>query len=210
MFLPTTMKVLMALASIAVALVSYRFLLLGLDQAFAYLHMHLDARKTVFTLHVTFGPLALAIGALQFFHSIRRRQPAIHRWLGRTYAFSILIAGLAGLGLAFGSLDRPVAATGFGLLSVIWLYTTFRGVQAARHGRFDEHRKWMIRSFALTFAAVTLRLQLPVLMGAFGMDYLEASHIVGWSCWVPNLLIAEWILLRRPDSPDQETTITRA
>lgn len=200
MFQSTAMKILMALASIAVALVSYRFLLLGLDHAFDAMRMHLDARKAVFTLHVSFAPLALGIGALQFFHGIRRRKPIVHRWLGRAYAVAVLIAGLAGLALALGSLDRPIAAAGFGMLSVIWLFVTFRGVQLARAGRFGEHRKWMIRSFALTFAAVTLRLQLPVLIAALGMDYVEASAILGWSCWVPNLLVAEWLLLRLPGS----------
>ena len=66
----------------------------------------------------------------------------------------------------------------------------------ARAGRIAEHRQWMIRSFALTFAAVTLRLYLPVLFTVGNMDYFEASNYVAWLCWVPNILFAE-VYLRR-------------
>jgi hypothetical protein len=51
----------------------------------------------------------------------------------------------------------------------------------------------MIRSFALTFAAVTLRLYLPFPM-IWGFEFIEGYRIIAWLCWVPNLLIAElWI-----------------
>jgi len=51
---------------------------------------------------------------------------------------------------------------------------------------------------ALTFAAVTLRLYLPVLGGTLGFE--TGYPIVAWLCWVPNLIVAEWILRRRARS----------
>ena len=65
----------------------------------------------------------------------------------------------------------------------------------ARARRFDEHRRWMIRSFALTFAAVTLRLQIPVSQ-ILGYDFMESYRIIAWSAWVPNLILAEMYLRR--------------
>ena len=56
--------------------------------------------------------------------------------------------------------------------------------------RFDEHRAWMIRSFALTFAAVTLRIYLP-LIPLTDMPFIEGYRAISFLCWVPNLVIAE-------------------
>lgn len=53
----------------------------------------------------------------------------------------------------------------------------------------------MTRSFALTLAAVTLRIYLPLL--ASQMSFLTAYLIVSWVCWVPNLLAAEWLVATR-------------
>jgi hypothetical protein len=55
----------------------------------------------------------------------------------------------------------------------------------------------MIRSFALTFAAVTLRLYL-IPPAIAGVDFVTAYQWIAWLCWVPNLAIAEaWIASRR-------------
>ena len=64
-------------------------------------------------------------------------------------------------------------------------------------GRIASHRAWMFRSFALTFAAVTLRLQMPA-AGMAGMSFEEFYPIIAWSCWVPNLVAAElWLAFSR-------------
>ncbi len=54
----------------------------------------------------------------------------------------------------------------------------------------------MIRSYALTFAAVTLRIYLPLSQIA-GMPFDPAYQTISWLCWVPNLIVAEWIILRQ-------------
>ena len=55
----------------------------------------------------------------------------------------------------------------------------------------------MIRNFALTLAAVTLRNYMPLMLLAFGPSFRQSYVTVSWLCWVPNLLVAEW-LVRRP------------
>jgi len=188
---------LMAGLSLAVALVSYRFLVLGMDAAFRVLQVNVNADRMVFATHVIASPVALTAGLMQFLPRLRARRPGLHRLTGRVYAIAVLFGGVSGLLLAASALDRPVAAAGFSVLAVIWLVITARGVLLARAGRLVLHRKWMIRSFALSFAAVTLRLQLPLLF-SLGMQYPEASSIVAWTCWVPNLLVAQWLLGRLP------------
>ena len=78
---------------------------------------------------------------------------------------------------------------------MIWIAVNILGWRAAVRGRFVEHRRWMIRSWALTLAAVTLRLYLPASM-ALELPFLEAYRVIAWLCWVPNLLAAEaWLRL---------------
>lgn len=146
------------------------------------------------TLHVAGAGTALMIGAFQFLPAVRRRR-TLHRWLGRTYAASVIVGGSAGLVLAFGTTAGPVASLGFGLLAPIWIYTTAQGWLTARARRFEEHRRWMIRSFALTFAAVTLRLYLPLGMMA-GLSFNEIYVATAWISWLPNLLLAELYIRR--------------
>ena len=119
----------------------------------------------------------------------------MHRWLGRTYVFACLTGGVGGLILAFGSTAGPIATAGFGGLAVIWIISNIQGWRAARARRFDAHRAWMIRSFALTFAAVTLRLYLP-LIPFTGVPFVVGYRAISFLAWVPNLIAAE-IYLRR-------------
>ena len=53
----------------------------------------------------------------------------------------------------------------------------------------------MIRSFALTFAAVMLRIYLPLAQVA-GIPFDVSYPVISFLCWVPNLLVAELLLQR--------------
>jgi len=184
--------------TIAISVVSFRFLALGLEGAFPNMMNHITDRKTVFLLHITASSVALLFGLFQFVPRLRAKMPALHRWTGRFYGSTILIGGLSGLIMAAGIMgDRPVAGSGFGLLAIIWLGVTVQAVRLAIVGRIKEHRHWMIRSYALTLAAVTLRLYLPFFLIAGEMEYAMATNYVAWLCWVPNLLVAEMYLRRR-------------
>jgi hypothetical protein len=54
----------------------------------------------------------------------------------------------------------------------------------------------MIRSYALTLAAVMLRIYLP-LSQVFAIPFEPAYQTIAWLCWVPNLVVAEWLILRQ-------------
>lgn len=55
---------------------------------------------------------------------------------------------------------------------------------------------WAIRSFALTFSAVTIRLQLGASFAA-GQRFEDFYWMLSWTCWIPNLFVAEWLIRRR-------------
>lgn len=146
-------------------------------------------------LHVAAAGTALLVGVFQFLPAIRARR-TLHRMLGRIYATACVLGGAAGFMLALGTTAGPLAAWGFGLLAPAWIYTTVQGVRAARDRRLGDHRRWMIRSFALTFAAVTLRLYIPLGILA-GLSFEQIYVATAWISWVPNLVLAELYLRRR-------------
>jgi len=184
-----------ALLGAAVALVSYRYVLgVGL---FAPNVMQNRFVQPWIVVHAGGASTALLVGALQFLPRFRARGARTHRWVGRLYAAGCLAGGVSGLVLAVGTSAGPLAGWGFGLLAVCWLATTAQGWRFARSRRFEDHRRWMIRSFALTFAAVTLRIYMP-LAPLLGLDPLKAYVAIAWLCWVPNLLAAELWLRGRP------------
>jgi len=158
----------------------------------------------VFYVHIAFSGLALLVGGFQFSRRIRQRSRRAHRWIGRVYVGSVFVGGGAGLVMAAVSSAAFVGFFGFGTLAVLWIWTTYRGYRSARIGDFAEHQAWMIRSFALTYAAPTLRLWLILLMVVqlpFGVDEATAAANayapVPFLCWLPNIVIAEYLIRRR-------------
>jgi hypothetical protein len=105
----------------------------------------------------------------------------------------VLVGGLAGLLMAFHAFGGIAARLGFACLALAWLYTGLRAYLAARAREFALHRRWMVRNFALSFAAVTLRLWLPASM-VLGIPGELAYPVIAWLCWVPNLVVAQLLL----------------
>jgi uncharacterized membrane protein len=147
-------------------------------------------------IHVVGGVTALLLGPLQFVKRIRERMPALHRASGRIYVGACAIGAPAGFMLAIGTVAGPVAATGFAIPALLWPVFTYLGVRAAIDRRFDEHRKWMLRSYAITANAITLRLMLPM-AGFLGFEFMPAYRVIAWLGWITNLALMEIYLRRR-------------
>lgn len=150
-----------------------------------------------FFIHVGLGGIALLSGWSQFFKNFRNRHLKLHRGLGLIYIIAVLLSGLTSLYIAYYTEGGLIAIVGFEALGILWLFTTLIAYQAIKTKKPDEHENWMIRSYALTFAAVTLRLWLPLFMEVFHMSFTEAYRIVAWLCWVPNLMIAQLIIRKK-------------
>jgi uncharacterized membrane protein len=188
--------VLTVLSSLAVGL--YAFSVVLLPQARPPFAADLVDRWGVIAfLHFAGSGIALTCGALQFSQRLRARAPAVHRWIGRVYVSAVLGGGSAGLVMATASSGGIAARIGFGLLAVLWLSSTARAYVAIRQRDIRTHRTWMFRSFGLTFAAVTLRIYLPLSQIA-GIPFDVAYPVIAWVSWVPNLLLAN--LLQREAS----------
>lgn len=180
--------------SIAIALGSLRFLIADIALVMPAMVHHALERPLLLYAHIFFAPFALAIMPFQFGKSLRMARPGVHRWLGRAYGVAILISGTAGVFLGLQTIQGPVAASGLVTLAVAWLSTTAFAVYFAITRDIPAHRRWMIRSAALTVSAVTLRLYMIV--GALTVGEESSYPLICWLCWVPNLMFAEWLIRR--------------
>lgn len=166
-------------------------------------------------VHATTAGIALLIGPFQFFGSIRRRHPKIHRLIGRTYLLAGILPGaLSGIVVAVLTTAGPVAVISFVVLDIVWLYSAWRAYRAVRSRDFAEHERWMHRNMALTFAAVTLRIylglfifvQIPMLDAVYGGDF-DALFNVAYNASIVSSIVFNWLFmelyLRRKRSRSQ-------
>jgi hypothetical protein len=120
--------------------------------------------------------------------------------LGDSAAFALVGIAPTALGFApnatYDSSQFGLVVLGFGTLAVVWMVVSAAALIRARQRRFAEHRAWMIRSYALTFAAVTARV-VPVPLFFVTQDPVLATILTFWS-WPLNLMVAEWLVRRTP------------
>lgn len=162
--------------------------------------------QVAFYVHIVSAGLALALGPWQFSKRLRTRHPLTHRWIGRTYMITLGLGSVAAFIMSMFSSVGISGFFGFAALAVLWGWTALRGYKAARARQFREHEAWMIRNFALTYAAVTLRLwmgvlilvQLPFSDGREFTDIFNQAYApLPYLCWIPNIVVAEFMVRRR-------------
>lgn len=151
-------------------------------------------------LHIVAAGLALLLSPVQLSGRIRRRVPGLHRAVGRVAITCVLAGGLAGLVLSPMNVADEIGFAGFGALALLWTGFASAGLLTIRRGDAAAHRRWMLRAFAMTYAAVTLRLWLVVLVPVAG-DFRTAYDFVPFLCWVPNLIVVELVIRRRGRLP---------
>lgn len=146
-------------------------------------------------IHIIFGTIALFLGAINVLLGIKRKTSKLHHRLGRIYGISVFIAAPAGLFMAQYAFGGTIGRIGFSTLAVLWFFTLIAAMYAIIIKKdFSNHAFWIILNFSLTFAAVTLRIQVApfALLSNFESYYA----IIAWTCWVPNLFIG-YLIARR-------------
>ena len=202
---------LLALGVLSLGVAGYAIAVYGFMPLGALLHPDMRAVFETYPLgiyaHVFGSAVALALGPFQFASQLRARHPRLHRLSGRLYlGVGVLVGGLAGLFMALHAFGGLPARAGFAGLAVAWLATGLLAYRAIRARDTQAHRRWMVRTFALTFAAVMLRLYLPASV-ASGVPFEAAYPAIAWLCWVPNLVVAELLVRRTRGAP---TTTARS
>ena len=165
--------------------------------------------------HIFTATVATVTGLAQFWPWLRNNHPRVHRWTGRAYFFagvfpSTLLAVPVALTAAFGVSNQA----GLLIVDLAWASTAIAGYRAARQRRFADHRRWMIRNYALTFSSLFSRLVQPVIAllviaqakgPSYRGDGLTIQHdIASASIWVGVLMAvvaAEFYVQRRYGVP---------
>lgn len=147
--------------------------------------------------HVAGGVIALGLGVIQLWLGLTNRTAGLHRALGKLYVLVIAVGSVAGFYLSLTIPSNLPYAAGLFTLCVAWVITTFMAVLAIRRRDVLQHREWMMRSYAVTFAFVTFRFGVEALTRA-GVSLGDAQVVMAWACWaVPLLALEPLIQLRR-------------
>ncbi len=148
-----------------------------------------------FYIHITSSLFVMGGGAFQFFPEIIRRFPRFHRNIGKMYVFFILLlAAPSGLILAFYANGGLAARVGFSMQCLVWWTVTYFAWNEIMQKKYENHVNMMIRSFAVTLAAMSLRTESYIMYYWLGTKPIETYLTVTWLSWVGNLLLAEIII----------------
>jgi uncharacterized membrane protein len=172
-------------------------------------YLHIRLWKTAFYTHVFSSVLALAAGLTQFSENVLKNYRRLHRIIGWIYAVDILVINFpAAMVMAYYANGLLPSKIAFTILDCLWLWFTLKAVIAARKGNISQHKRFMIRSFALTFSAITLRSWKIILISTIHPDPLALYMIDAWLGFVPNLLFAEWLIWKGKKEENYRSSLT--
>ena len=154
--------------------------------------------RTAFYIHVFSSILTLLAGFTQFSTFILKEHKMLHRIMGRIYVVAVLFINFpSGMILAFNANGHLPSRIAFILLDSLWFWFTLQAFLKIKKGNVAAHKRFMIRSYALTFSAITLRTWKAILSNSFVLDPVTLYMIDAWMGFVPNLLFAEWLIRKK-------------
>lgn len=198
--------VLKTLVFVVIAYASYLLILLSLP----YIHFeknveflltkqliyHLKWWKYSFYVHVFSSPVVILTGLVQFSKYLLQHYPRFHRFCGKTYlVFVVFISGPSALLMALYANGGYLAQISFVVLSTLWMVFSVLSYVKIRSGKIELHANWMLRSYALTLSAVSLRFY-AYLFDVFnvGITPKETYILIAYLSWIPNLILAELLI----------------
>ncbi len=154
-------------------------------------------------LHITPGVLYLLLAPLQLAYRFRRHHYTFHRRLGRVLVAAAMITGIFALifgGLnAYGGLPEASATVVFGLWFLVCLLLAFRAI---RRDDIVQHRRWMIRAFAIGLGIGTTRIWLAIFGMAGLLDFQSSFGPAFWISFTVHAIGAELWLRAFPQPPE--------
>jgi uncharacterized membrane protein YozB (DUF420 family) len=149
--------------------------------------------------HVLVAGLILPLGVIQVHPVWGQKWRRLHRLMGKFYVAGVLLlAAPGGLLMSIFIGRGPWVLSSFILQSACWFAFTLIAFLHIRSGNIDNHRRWMIRSFSVAMAAITLRLYVFISSWSIDLSQPVAYGTIAWLSWVPNLLLVELYLAKKP------------
>jgi uncharacterized membrane protein len=189
-------------------LITLQYIPIRYDVAFLNIkqeEIRLTYYKLAFFSHVYTSILVISLGLTQFSKTIRSRFSFVHKLSGKVYVILILLVACpSGLVMAYHANGGLISQTSFTILSILWFTFTLKAYTAIKKGEFQKHKNFMIRSYALTLSAVSLRLFKYGIVSIFELPPMDTYQIVSVLGWVVNLGIAELIIRKTADNKLQK------
>jgi uncharacterized membrane protein len=172
-----------------------------------------------FATHALLAAFMAFGGVLQLIPTIRERAIAVHRWNGRLFVITAMIASIAGLYLIWLRGDKPtVIASALPLTFNAVLIIAFGALawRAALAGNISMHRRWALRLYLVANAQWFFRVgvfawiiinQGPVGMTKAADGPFDRFWVVG--CYLLPLAILE-LYLRAKDSTNRNARLAMA
>jgi len=180
-------------------LITLQYIPINFEAAFLRIKQEEIALKHyqyAFFIHVYTSIFVLIFGLFQFSSWIRNRYRTLHRNLGKAYVLLVLLAASpSGLIMGYYANGGLASKIAFCLLSILWFFFTYKAYKYASLKKWNKHKSFMLRSYALTLSAVSLRLFKWVIASTLALPPMDTYKIVAWLGWVVNLLIIEAYLL---------------
>jgi hypothetical protein len=171
------------------------FAVVGVREGLDHVFYHLPDRIAPLYLHMVFGTLALMLLPLQVARRLRLRRPGVHRWVGRAMIFSVLVASASSLPLAVNMEIPRWGIAGYITGGIVWFVCGAMALVHALRGEIDRHRRWALLTAAMTFGAVVLRIEFPIMRIWLSSQFTWAA--VGWIGWMPQMIVVlAWLRWR--------------
>ncbi len=152
----------------------------------------------IFYIHVYSAIFSLLAGFTQFNTKLLKNNPVIHITIGKLYVFSVLfLAAPSGFFIGLYANGGFYSKVSFVTLSFLWFYFTLKGFLMVKSKKINLHKKFMLRSFALAFSAITLRLWKVILVYLFHLSPMDTYQIIAWLGWIPNILLIEYYIFKQ-------------
>jgi uncharacterized membrane protein len=155
---------------------------------------HIESFKWWLLFHGSAGACALLLAPLQFSDRLRGRFTKLHRVIGRIYVTAVFV--LAPIGNYIQYLDEKLGfSRAFTLATTVdallLMTTTGLAFYFIRKRKFQQHRIWMTRSYAVALVFFEVRL----VSGVLGLDDSNsAGETIIWICLALAIPIADLIL----------------
>ncbi len=133
------------------------------------------AGNLAFGAHVLMAAVITFGGTVQLVPQIRARAPVVHRWIGRSFMTTAILASLVGLWMTWArGTGEGVAAIGITLDAALILAFAALAWRAAVRREFAAHRRWAMRTFIVANGVWFLRLGFVV----YGMARSVAGDVL--------------------------------
>ena len=179
----------MALLIAGVMWTDERFLIDSKDEEWA----HIAPFQWWLLPHGLAGFTALFIGPFQFSERLRRKYLTVHKTFGYLYIAGCYIG--APLGIYIQRFEEKLGTYSHSFTiaivmdAAIWIFATTMALIMIRTKRMQQHRQWMIRSFACALIFLEVR----AIMTFFQLPESAAEAVV-WACVAAAFPLADLVL----------------